>query len=280
MCCRHLPHLRFGHASTVIGDNLYIHGGAQLDSDSSYIIYDDLYKLDCKTWVWYKYEHPEIEKYLRNQTVPSGESPQRSDYLISTTGDSPYDRFQASLCSFGNKLFTFGGHSIREDEDENEILCSYPIDEICVFNTKRNAWTTIHAQRIHSDDEEESITLSDMSVATLSMGSRGARVYVFAGRKAAEIERTNNMGLIDRSGSAKSPYSSSTGFSTQQDVSTMQHNATRHLHSITESNDVAESEEEYFPPTRDRINSTGTDKSEHGNQDEEGGDDESIPVTY
>lgn len=222
---------------------MFIHGGAQLESDSNYTIYDDLYKLDCKTWVWYKYEHPEVEKYLRNQIPTPGQSTQRS-HLISTTGDSPYDRFQAYMCSFGNKLIVFGGHSIREDEYENELLCSYPIDEICVFNTKRRAWTTIHANSVSRNpsyddsEEEESITVSDMSVATTLMGSRGIRIHIFAGRKAAEVPRSNlhDRSSIDSSIKSKSQSSSSngSGYSAAQE-SSFQRSNVYSLPIITES---------------------------------------------
>ncbi|KAI7889231.1 uncharacterized protein EV154DRAFT_515408 [Mucor mucedo] len=224
---RHVPHLRFGHASAVIGHSLYIHGGAQLDNDSTYIIYDDLYKLDCQTWSWYKYEHPEVEKYLRGQMLTPGDAPQR-EHLISTTGDSPLDRFQSYMVSYGNKLIIFGGHSIREDEDDNEILCSYPLDELSVFNTKRNAWTYITAETT----DEEPITISDMSVATLPMGSRGVRVYVFAGRKAAEIPRVR---IASRS---KLSHSSSSNHSAQDSFNAP------HLPSITETNSIYSDDEE------------------------------------
>ncbi|KAF1805794.1 hypothetical protein FB192DRAFT_1364485 [Mucor lusitanicus] len=206
----HLPHLRFGHASTVIGNNLYIHGGAQLDNDSSYIVYDDLYKLDCETWVWYKYEHPEVERYLRYQTPATGGGggsiPQRN-HLIATNGDSPYDRFQAYMCSYGNKLIIFGGHSIREDDEDNEILCSYPMDELCVFNTRRHQWTVLRAATRHNDmvfgsnaqealdgEEDDPITVSDMSAATIQIPTGGIRIYIIAGRKAAEVPRTHSRG--------------------------------------------------------------------------------------
>ncbi|GAA5799587.1 hypothetical protein HPULCUR_005003 [Helicostylum pulchrum] len=215
----HVPHLRFGHASTTIGNNLYIHGGAQLDNDSRYIVYDDLYKLDCQTWVWYKYEHPEVERYLRSQIPTPGESPQRN-HLISTTGDSPHDRFQAYMCSYGNKLIIFGGHSIREDEDDNEILCSYSIDEVCIFNTKRKAWSNISATTL--DEDEEAITVCDMSIATVKLGSRGVKVYIFAGKKAPEIQRSNVN---------KSSTSSSSNGSGQESASVVQNQ----LPSITES---------------------------------------------
>lgn len=217
----------------MIGQTLYIHGGAQLDNDSTYIIYDDLYKLDCQTWSWYKYEHPEVEKYLRGQ-LPTPEAPQQgmSDtqqrkHFISTTGDSPLDRFQSYMVSYGNKLIIFGGHSIREDQDDNEILCSYPLDELSVFNTKRNAWTYITAE----SSEEEPITISDMSVATIPMGSRGVRIYVFAGRKEAEIPR------VRTSSRSKLSHSSSSNHSAQDSIHAP------HLPSITESHSVYSDDE-------------------------------------
>lgn len=112
------------------------------------------------------------------------------------------------MCSYGNKLIIFGGHSIREDEDDNEILCSYPLDEISVFNTKRMAWTYISAETI----DEDPITISDMSVATLPMGSRGVRIYVFAGRKAAEIPRARTTSKSRFSHSSSSTLSAQSSF--------------------------------------------------------------------
>ncbi|CEP08081.1 hypothetical protein [Parasitella parasitica] len=220
----HLPHLRFGHASTVIGNSLYIHGGAQLDSDGSYIVYDDLYKLDCETWVWYKYEHPEVERYLRYQAPAAAEGVPRRNHLIATNGDSPYDRFQAYMCSYGNKLIIFGGHSIREDDDDNEILCSYPLDELCVFNTKRQQWTVLRAASRHKGmvfgsnaqgpfdgEEDDPLTVSDMSAATIPLAAGGIRIYVVAGRKAAEMRRSDARGDIGSFSSRQSPSSNSNG---------------------------------------------------------------------
>ncbi|KAG1152087.1 hypothetical protein G6F37_001729 [Rhizopus arrhizus] len=170
------PHLRFGHASAVIGKDLYIHGGAQIDSDSSYIIYDDLYRLDCQEWVWYKYEHPEVERYLRGQ--PQVDAVQKN-FLIPTTGDSPHDRFQSYMCAASNKLITFGGHSIRIDEEDNEISCNYPLDELSIFNTKRHSWATINA-RVPKKEDEDFMTVSDMCVAVVPIDSRSVKIFIFA----------------------------------------------------------------------------------------------------
>ncbi|KAI9261973.1 hypothetical protein BY458DRAFT_515470 [Sporodiniella umbellata] len=201
------PHLRFGHASAVVGKDLYIHAGAQIDSDSSYIIYDDLYKLDCQQWIWYKYEHPEAERYLRSQ--PQRETaPRQRDYWIQTTGDNPHDRFQAYMCAMGSKLVILGGHSIRMDQDDNEILCNYPLDELSVFNTRRQLWSTLRAQVLRKEDEDY-MTVSNMCAAVLPMDPQGFKVYIFAGKKYydANKKRPSVVHLHGRSSSSGSSNS-------------------------------------------------------------------------
>lgn len=197
---RHVPHLRFGHASSVIGTNIFIHGGAQLENDSSYIVYDDLYKLDCKTWTWYKYEHPEVERYLRIN--PSFEHSNK-DHLIPTYGHSPLDRFQSYMCSYGNKLVIFGGHSIREDESDNEILFSHALDEISVFNTRRCTWSTLHA---NTDEDEDALTVSDMSAAMLHISPIRGRIFIIAAQKPAEVHRWKRRQELSSSPSTSSSW--------------------------------------------------------------------------
>lgn len=167
--------------------------------------------MDCKEWVWYKYEHPEVERYLRNQDVSLGEPSLHREHLIATNGDSPYDRFQSYMYSYGHKLIIFGGHSIREDEDDNEILCSYSLDELCVFNVKRNAWSLLHASILqegpleedNAKTTEESVTVSDMSIAPVMLDGYGIRIYIFAGHKAAEVPRSTEQ-LIETDHSSHS----------------------------------------------------------------------------
>jgi hypothetical protein len=199
---RQFPHLRFGHASAVAGKNLYVHGGAQIDSDSSYIIYDDLYKLDCQTWIWYKYEHPEVERYLRNQTQRESALLER-EYLIPTTGESPHDRFQSYMCAVSGKLVTFGGHSIRMDKDDSEILCNYSLDELSIFNTKRQLWSSINAELLEKDNEDF-ISVSNMCVAVLPMDSRNVKIFVFAGKQLSESERSPSVLYTNRHSSESS----------------------------------------------------------------------------
>lgn len=222
----------------MIGNNLYIHGGAQLDNDSSYIVYDDLYKLDCETWVWYKYEHPEVERYLRYQ-LPTPDGTTQRNHLIATSGDNPYDRFQAFMCSYGNKLIIFGGHSIREDDDDNEILCSYPIDELSIFNTKRQQWTVLRAATRHSNmvfgsnaqedsdgGEDDPITVSDMSAATIPLPTGGIRIYIIAGRKAAEVPRSQT---INDKASFSSKISSSSTLNSNGSTNSSEHQSNNNL---------------------------------------------------
>ncbi|CAO3702955.1 unnamed protein product [Rhizopus stolonifer] len=162
-----VPHLRFGHASAVIGQDLYIHGGAQIDSDSSYIVYDDLHKLDCKTWSWCKYEHPEVEQHLRGQ-------PREEKYnLFPTTGNSPCDRFQSYMCASAGKLIVFGGRSIRTDSSDDEIMYYYSMDELSIFHTKRRSWTMVNA--CTSSD----IVMDRLSVAIVPAESRGTKILIF-----------------------------------------------------------------------------------------------------
>ncbi|CEI89357.1 hypothetical protein RMCBS344292_03720 [Rhizopus microsporus] len=201
-----IPHLRFGHASAVIGKDFYVHGGAQIDSDSSYIIYDDLYKLDCNTWVWYKYEHPEVERYFRHQ--PERGTTLQKEHLIPTTGDSPHDRFQAYMCAASGKLIIFGGHSIRVDEDDDEILCNYPLNELSIFNTRRQSWVTVHAQLVEPQNEA-SLTVSNMCVAVLPIDSRGARLFVFASKKLDEYGKVTNQLEAAKKAPSESSFSSS-----------------------------------------------------------------------
>lgn len=201
---RQFPHLRFGHASAVIGKDLYIHGGAQIDSDSSYIIYDDLYRLDCQEWVWYKYEHPEVERYLRGQ--PQVDAVQKN-FLITTTGDSPHDRFQSYMCAASNKLITFGGHSIRIDEEDNEISCNYPLDELSIFNTKRHSWATINA-RVPKKEDEDFMTVSDMCVAVVPIDSRRVKIFIFASKRVQEDHERHYNDVCTIRDSSSSHYAS------------------------------------------------------------------------
>ncbi|KAI8993708.1 hypothetical protein BDB01DRAFT_716247 [Pilobolus umbonatus] len=212
----HVPHMRFGHASAVIGTDMYIHGGAQIDNVNRYIVYDDLYKLDCKTWVWYKYENPEVERYLRNQGQAEGEAP-RKDYLIATTGCNPYDRFQSYICTNGNKLFIFGGHTIREDEYDNDVILSYPLDEITVFNTKRCCWSNNHlSSKGNSIQDDNPLIVSDISAAKVFSDAPILSIFIIAERNMPGALSLGNQPNESRVISSSSTNSGSSGNSSTQ----------------------------------------------------------------
>ncbi|KAL0083205.1 hypothetical protein F4703DRAFT_1860630 [Phycomyces blakesleeanus] len=181
----HIPHMRFGHATAVLGHDLYIHGGAQLGEDG-YIVYDDLFRLDCDTWKWYKYEHPEREKQLRSSRLslpleqlrnPIARHAPNTPEILLTSGEDPRDRFQAAMIVWHHKLIVFGGHTVRLDDDDEEVLMHYPLDKLCVFNTRLNTWTPVDLQSI----SDEPIWISEMSIGTRSSRD-GLDVWVVGGR--------------------------------------------------------------------------------------------------
>lgn len=160
--------------------------------------------LICQEWVWYKYEHPEVERYLRGQ--PQVDAVQKN-FLITTTGDSPHDRFQSYMCAASNKLITFGGHSIRIDEEDNEISCNYPLDELSIFNTKRHSWATINA-RVPKKEDEDFMTVSDMCVAVVPIDSRRVKIFIFASKRVQEDHERHYNDVCTIRDSSSSHYAS------------------------------------------------------------------------
>lgn len=144
----------------MIDNCIYVFGGCQIENECNRI-YDDLYKFDFNKSTWYKFEHPEMFDARRNasrQREASGEamdadpcspistSPSMdTDYLISTTGIYPRDRFQCAMIALGNKLVIFGGHTLRQDDDDNNELFDYSINQVDVFDPEWNHWTTLDA---------------------------------------------------------------------------------------------------------------------------------------
>ncbi|KAI8578057.1 hypothetical protein K450DRAFT_248809 [Umbelopsis ramanniana AG] len=154
------PHIRFGHASTVIDNCIYVFGGCQIENECNRI-YDDLYKFDFNKSTWYKFEHPEMfdarrhasrQRYGTDEAMdvdpgsPISTSPSMdTDYLISTTGSYPRDRFQCAMIALGNKLVIFGGHTLRQDDDDNNELFDYSINQVDIFDPEWNHWTSLDA---------------------------------------------------------------------------------------------------------------------------------------
>lgn len=154
------PHIRFGHASTVIDNCIYVFGGCQIENECNRI-YDDLYKFDFNKSTWYKFEHPEMfdaRRHASRQKEEAGEAMDAdpsspistslsmdTDYLIPTTGIYPRDRFQCAMIALGNKLVIFGGHTLRQDDDDNNELFDYSINQVDIFDPEWNHWTTLDA---------------------------------------------------------------------------------------------------------------------------------------
>ncbi|KAJ2958727.1 hypothetical protein NQZ79_g5763 [Umbelopsis isabellina] len=189
------PHIRFGHASAVINNYIYIYGGCQIENDCNRI-YDDLYKFDFTKSTWYKYEHPEMFDVRRHATkhrhnsedmdVDSG-SPysMESDFLIPTTGHYPRDRFQCAMISIGNKLVLFGGHTLRQDDEDNNELFDYSIDQTDIFDPEWCHWTSLDAT-----SEAGTIFPADMSYGVIPTDSThiqsGFEVFVVGQHKIFE----------------------------------------------------------------------------------------------
>ncbi|KAG2180959.1 hypothetical protein INT43_008541 [Umbelopsis isabellina] len=202
------PHIRFGHASAVINNFIYIYGGCQIENDCNRI-YDDLYKFDFTKSTWYKFEHPEMFDVRRHATknrhnsedmeVDSG-SPYsiESDFLIPTTGHYPRDRFQCAMISIGNKLVIFGGHTLRQDDEDNNELFDYSIDQTDIFDPEWCHWTSLDAT-----SEAGSIFPADMSYSVIPTDSAhiqdGFEVFVVGQHKIFEGQSSQFEGFSSAS---------------------------------------------------------------------------------
>ncbi|KAI8142788.1 hypothetical protein BJV82DRAFT_137882 [Fennellomyces sp. T-0311] len=148
-----IPPVRFGHASTVLYNDLYIFGGCQLQPHGN-MVHDMLYRLDMETWTWYKYDHPEAYEYRRDGGARS------------MPGHPPRDRFYCTMQSIGShKLVIFGGQTVRQDGDDNNILHAHSLRSIDVFNIRRNHWSAIPTT---SSDGEHNAYPQDLTCFPLS----------------------------------------------------------------------------------------------------------------
>ncbi|RUS16053.1 hypothetical protein BC937DRAFT_91652 [Endogone sp. FLAS-F59071] len=211
------PHIRFGHSSAVIGTDLYVFGGSQIENEVN-IVYDDLYRLDCNSWVWYKYDPPEAYRYRRmspplsdddinmNEAGPSGTntgSPVvKVEHLIPATGQQPSERFHCGMIVVRQKLVIFGGHTITTDHDDNPEPYDYPLHSVDVFCTVRNHWTRIRGR----GDGVDTICPQDMcySIASGSLlqNNRGHGIVVIGQQKIFEKSATGSARSYVGSGSS------------------------------------------------------------------------------
>ncbi|KAI9005498.1 hypothetical protein CLU79DRAFT_824850, partial [Phycomyces nitens] len=154
-CEGQIPFPRYGHASVMVGHDLYVFGGTQSEVDGN-TVYDMLYQLDCKTWIWRKFDHPEAQHYrrklskgTREQSDMTDTSPANQDisfslekdYVVETTGCPPRDRLQCSMVNVSNKLVLFGGQTIRQNREDTNVLHAYSICSVDVFDLRHRHWS-------------------------------------------------------------------------------------------------------------------------------------------
>lgn len=68
-----------------------------------------------------------------------------TEFPIPTTGHYPRDRFQCAMIAISNKLVIFGGHTLRQDDDDNNELFDYSINQTDIFHPAWCHWTSLEA---------------------------------------------------------------------------------------------------------------------------------------
>ncbi|KAI9023075.1 hypothetical protein CLU79DRAFT_835048 [Phycomyces nitens] len=140
-----LPSARFGHASVMVDENLYVYGGCLIQTQGN-TVHDLLYRLDCSSWTWYKYDHPEAYFYRHQLNIHDNTQVSRSlqeGFVIETTGTPPRDRFQCTMCAVGRSLLVMGGQTIRQDANDTNELHVHSLRNIDVFDTRRKHWSSM-----------------------------------------------------------------------------------------------------------------------------------------
>ncbi|KAI9312408.1 hypothetical protein BX666DRAFT_2124763 [Dichotomocladium elegans] len=158
-----IPSVRYGHASAMSGHNLYIFGGCETRAEGL-LVHDDLYRLDCISWTWYKYDYPEAYPYRRTTHDAPRTDVLRRNLIMETTGQPPRDRFHCVLQPAGqHKLLIFGGHTVRQDSEDHNVLHAHSLESIDVFDVRRNHWSSV-ATSPAFDEGENNIYPQDISV--------------------------------------------------------------------------------------------------------------------
>ncbi|KAL1921902.1 uncharacterized protein VTP21DRAFT_10544 [Calcarisporiella thermophila] len=170
------PWGRFAHSTAVMNSHdLFVFGGTQvLESDDSNRVFDDLYRLDCRTFTWYKYDWYRSPKQQCVSISHDNTMPTSDECLVPTTGPRPRDRLECGMIAWGHKLLIFNGHTFGNDLDDHLITYDYPLHAIDVFNTRLLRWTRLDSQ-IHVEDA--SIRAQNISYAFLP-GERGPSVLM------------------------------------------------------------------------------------------------------
>lgn len=151
------PDVRFGHSQTVVGDDIFYFGGAQVD-DPVNVIFDDLHKLTYNAiednFYWSNYRSPEAYSQARfhklkakrhlqqsrdegmqidnstqiSRRYTASSSEESTEDLITTTGQPPRERLEATMILVGShKLAIFAGVTIVPASHDYETY-----DEYCV----------------------------------------------------------------------------------------------------------------------------------------------------
>ncbi|KAI8393609.1 uncharacterized protein BYT42DRAFT_507256 [Radiomyces spectabilis] len=171
-----IPAARFGHATCLVGDDFYVFGGCRIDADTN-MVYDVLYRLDCRTWIWYKYDHPEAMSYRRRLRRTNISHSLREDFVLVTTGQPPRDRFGCTICYVGHKkLVIIGGQTIRQDGDDTNTLHAYSVMAVDVFDLRHRHWSWLTTSVPSASSASGASMLSDSANSTNS-SYLGTNIY-------------------------------------------------------------------------------------------------------
>lgn len=201
----------------MMDDELYIFGGCETQAEGQ-LVHDILYRLDCRTWTWFKYDHPEAYTYRRSlsrsaEIASPGQEQEdldqtiseslRRDLIVETTGHPPRDRLNCVLQPVGtHKLLIFGGQTIRQDGDDRNLLHAHSLRSMDVFDLRRKHWSALTTTAY---DIEGSIYPHDVSSFLLDGQRDGGYRLLVIGQQKAFITTTT-----DSSGESTSPSMTTT----------------------------------------------------------------------
>lgn len=171
----------------------------------------------------------ETEEMDVDSSSPISTSPSMdTEFLIPTTGHYPRDRFQCAMIAISNKLVIFGGHTLRQDDDDNNELFDYSINQTDIFHPEWGHWTTLEAT-----SEAGPIYPADMSYGLFPNGvghtNRGYKVFVVGQHKIFDGQSGNIDAVSSGSGgsfaerSEKSKSQADSYFSVPVDPKTKMH---------------------------------------------------------
>lgn len=201
----------------MLDGDLYIFGGCETQAEGQ-LVHDILYRLDCRTWTWFKYDHPEAYTYRRSlsrsvEIASPGQEQEdrdqaiseslRRDLIVETTGHPPRDRLNCVLQPVGtHKLLIFGGQTIRQDRDDRNLLHAHSLRSMDVFDLRRKHWSALTTT---SYDIEGTIYPHDVTSFLLDSQHDGGYRLLVIGQQKAFVTTTT-----DSSGESTSPSMTTT----------------------------------------------------------------------